>query len=160
VDADDDEPPEPAWLEAKLSAICDQLGLRDAELSVVVTDDHGMAALNEQFTGDRHTTDVLSFDLAEPPPPGGAADEAAAREGATPIEGELYLCLDEARRQAGERGHEVDRELLLYATHGLLHLLGYDDHEPDQHARMHQREDELLTAIGVGAVFADRSPAD
>jgi probable rRNA maturation factor len=69
------------------------------------------------------------------------------------VEGEVYICLDEARRRAEAMEHSVFNELLLYATHGLLHLIGYDDHDAADHRRMHAREDELLTAIGVGAIF-------
>ena len=71
-----------------------------------------------------------------------------------PVEGDVVVCVDEARRQAVNRGHEVRAEVLLYAVHGLLHLLGYDDHEPDSAAAMHDREDTLLAALGVGRVYA------
>jgi probable rRNA maturation factor len=50
------------------------------------------------------------------------------------------------------------RELCLYVTHGLLHLSGYDDHEPRASARMHRREDALLRRFGIGAVYADDAP--
>ena len=63
------------------------------------------------------------------------------------------LCLDEAARRAIEFGHGVERELLLYAVHGVLHCLGHDDHEEEQRARMHREEDRLLAAVGVGAVY-------
>ena len=70
------------------------------------------------------------------------------------LEGDVALCVDEAARRAAERGHPVRDEVLLYAVHGLLHLLGEDDHTPADYARMHAREDALLTAIGVGPRFA------
>ena len=52
------------------------------------------------------------------------------------------------------RSHPVERELLLYIIHGILHCLGEDDHDDDAYARMHAREDDLLEAIGVGRTFA------
>ena len=47
---------------------------------------------------------------------------------------------------------------LVAATLGALHCLGYDDHDPNEFARMHTREDEILGAIGVGAVFGSSDP--
>jgi len=78
------------------------------------------------------------------------------------VEGDLILCLDEARRQAAARNHTVRQEMLLYGVHGLLHLLGEDDLDEASYQKMHKREDEILTALGVGVVFArDRvAPAD
>src|SRR5690606_1916317 len=73
------------------------------------------------------------------------------------LDGEIVLCVDEAVRQARQRRHDARLELLLYAVHGLLHLLGYDDHDPKDAAKMHRREDELLRAAGLGDVY--RRPA-
>jgi probable rRNA maturation factor len=115
---------------------------------VVIIDDATMQRMHEQFSGIAGTTDVLTFDLSETTDPAGKDPKQT-----TDIEGEVYVCLDEARRQAVERIHPIERELLLYAVHGLLHLIGYDDHDPQQHRRMHELEDQLLEAIGVGATF-------
>jgi len=143
VEADADDTPDPLSLRRHLSAAVNELLIDDIELSVIVIDDARMAELHERFAGQPGTTDVLTFDLRDDP--AGPA-----------IDGEVYICLDEARRRAVERGHGVDKELLLYALHGLLHLMGYDDHDPADHARMHAREDQVLEAIGIGTVFADR----
>lgn len=99
-----------------------------------------MAGLHEEFLSIAGPTDVLTFEFEHRPD--GSVDE-----------GEVVICLDEAGRQAGERGHRVEEELLLYALHGLLHLCGYDDREPQAHDAMHAREDELLEAVGVGRRF-------
>ena len=53
----------------------------------------------------------------------------------------------------------MKKEALLYAVHGLLHLCGFDDRTARDFDVMHQREDEILCAIGVGAVFARGSGA-
>ena len=69
------------------------------------------------------------------------------------------ICADEARRQARTRGHGPAEELALYIVHGVLHCTGYDDHEDagDLGAiAMHKREDEILSAIGAGVVYAAR----
>ena len=59
----------------------------------------------------------------------------------------------EALRQAKREGHKPERELLLYALHGLLHLCGYNDKTPREFRRMHRAEDMILTQLGVGPVF-------
>jgi len=129
-----------AWLDMYgQAAIAEAVGGEDGEHSVELTvvDDETMAALHQQHSGIPGTTDVLTFDLRE------------AQAG--PLDVEIVVCLDEARRMAA--GGPVERETLLYLLHGVLHCLGYDDHDPDAFARMHTREDEILGAIGVGAVF-------
>lgn len=137
-----------AWLErlgvlAIGEAVDGAPGPHSVELSIV--DDATMAELHLFHSGVEGTTDVLTFDL---------------REGsAGPLDVEIVVCLDEARRMAGagSGGCAVERELLLYLLHGALHCLGHDDHDPEGFARMHEREDEILRAIGVGAVFDERS---
>ena len=53
---------------------------------------------------------------------------------------------EEAERQAREAGHGTQDELHLLTTHGVLHLLGYDHAEEDEHREMFGLQDELLTA--------------
>jgi len=145
LDADADDPPDTDWLTAHARRLTEALQLQRIDLSVVIIADDVMAELHEQHCGVPGTTDVITFDLADEPP--------GAPEATDAIDGELYVCLDEARRVAKRRGHPVQHELLLYITHGVLHLLGYDDHDPRQYDAMHAREDELLESIGIGPVF-------
>lgn len=144
-----------AWLADQSSAAVARLWGRSAahpktlphegEIRVRMVSDAEMAAAHERYAKARGTTDVLTFDLTE----GGDA-----------VDVDILVCLDEAERQAGERGHEAWRELLLYAVHGMLHCLGHDDHDPAASERMHRLEDEVLTAIGVGPVFGAAEPRD
>lgn len=108
-----------------------------------------MSMLHKSYGRKAGTTDVLTFDLSD-------AQAPSLEPQASVIDGEIYICLDEARRRAGQMGHAPRLELLLYAVHGLLHLLGYDDHDPESYHRMHDKEDELLEAIGVGPVFTGK----
>lgn len=110
------------------------------EVRVRVVGDQEMAAAHERHSGVAGTTDVLTFDLRERP------------DG--PLDVDVMVCADEAERQARARGHAVEREVLLYAVHAVLHCLGEDDRDEASAARMHAREDEVLSAIGVGATFA------
>ena len=69
------------------------------------------------------------------------------------ISGEIVVCVPEARRRARENGIPLEREVLLYALHGMLHLIGYDDRTDAGFAKMHRMEDDILTKLGVGPVF-------
>jgi probable rRNA maturation factor len=127
---------------------------RLAELSIVFLDDAAMSALHRQWHGDPTPTDILTFDLGDGP---SRAPAPAARK--EPICGELAIGVDHAARAAADLGTDLRRELMLYVVHGLLHLCGHDDKSPAAFRRMHRREDELLTAFGVGPVFAPGRPA-
>jgi probable rRNA maturation factor len=132
---------DPDWLREKLVAVCRELRLEHVALNVVIVDDAAITDMHEKFLSVTGTTDVITFDLSDQP------------GDASRVDGEIYICLDEANRRAEQLAHPFAHELLLYAVHGLLHLLGYDDHDPTEHQRMHAKEDELLTKIGVGKVF-------
>ncbi len=136
----DTEPPITGWLEAQLRLAGAAAGI-GGEVSIVVVGDKRMAQLHADYKQVAGTTDCLTFDLRGPHTPKGA------------VEGDLVLCLPVAKRQANKRGHSPREELLLYAIHGLLHLDGEDDLEPVAFEAMHRREDEILQAIGMKALF-------
>lgn len=117
------------------------------EVRIRLVRDAEMARAHETHTGVGGTTDVLTFDLRDPAL---IADDPLS----TPLDTDLLLCVDEAARQAEARGIPILHELLLYTVHGMLHCLGYDDHDEADAGAMHAREDEILTAIGLGVVFA------
>jgi len=120
------------------------------DLSIALVADVQMSQLHESYLGVTGPTDVLTFELDED-------DEGHITSG------EVVICIDEARRQALQRGSTPAEELLLYALHGMLHLSGFDDRTPVGYRRMHRKEDEILTQLGIGPVFAGkprrRSPA-
>jgi probable rRNA maturation factor len=111
------------------------------EMSVALVGDARMGELHERFMGIAEPTDVLTFPL-----------ETDARGRVT--EGDVVICVTEARRRAGEHRVRLEHELLLYALHGLLHLSGYDDRTQRAYDKMHRTEDAILQKLGIGAVFA------
>ena len=115
-----------------------------AELSVALVGDRTMSDLHQRFMNVRGPTDVLTFPLDT---------DAHGRV----VAGEVVVCVPEARRRAKERKLPLERELLLYALHGLLHLCGYDDRTVRSFRAMHRAEDEILTRLGVGPVFAPKA---
>lgn len=85
-------------------------------------DDNEMVGMHERFRGQARTTDVLSF----PDELGAAAGAGPLRDAGPVYWGDVIVCTDQARRQAGELRHPYMYELLVLALHGVLHLLGHD----------------------------------
>jgi probable rRNA maturation factor len=131
-----------------------------AELSVVLVDTATMADLHQRWLGEPGPTDVLSFPMDElrPPPPGSERADRADEPGAAPwLLGDVVLCPEVATEQARVARHPVEDELELLCTHGILHLLGYDHADPDEHATMFGLQDRLLAAWRAGYT-ASRDP--
>lgn len=112
-----------------------------------------MTRLNETFLRHKGSTDVITFDYAEKAgqasrmsrsgaTPGRAKDRRDARP--TLLHGEIFICLDEAVRQARRFHTSWQRELVRYVVHGVLHLLGYDDRNRRARRRMKAAEDALV----------------
>jgi rRNA maturation RNase YbeY len=132
-----------AWLTSRLDAGLQHIsrftGRTVSRLAVRIVADPEMIELHRRHSGQDQTTDVLTFVLSE------------TESG--PIEADIAINADEAARQSAQRGHSIERELLLYAIHGALHGAGFDDHDQAGYRSMHQTEDRILQAIGVGPTF-------
>ncbi len=109
-----------------------------AELCIKAVDEATIAELNQQWMEKDGPTDVLAFPMDELRP-GLVNDEP--EEG---ILGDLVLCPEVARRQGETAGHGTVAELELLTVHGILHLLGYDHAEPEEHREMFGLQDRLL----------------
>ncbi|MEV6149669.1 rRNA maturation RNase YbeY [Nonomuraea sp. NPDC052129] len=114
-----------------------------AELSIVVIDERTMAELHEKWMGEPGPTDVLAFPMDELRPGGGARGDADTAADPALL-GDVVLCPPVAARQAEEAGHSAQEELELLCTHGILHLLGYDHAEPEEHKEMFGLQARLL----------------
>jgi len=119
-----------------------------AELSVLLIDEAAMADLHQRWMGEAGPTDVLSFPMDEiwPPPPGGSQADHGDGDAAPGLLGDVVLCPQVAIEQARKAEHSVQDELDLLCTHGILHLLGYDHADPEEHATMFSLQDRLLAA--------------
>ena len=98
-----------------------------AEVSVVLTDDAGIAPVNRNFLDHARATDVITFTLA--PMPGGGAGAC----------GEIHLNVQRALAEGARRGSAAD-ELALYLAHGCDHLSGANDRTLREQRRMRRRE--------------------
>jgi probable rRNA maturation factor len=96
------------------------LGLPQAELSILLTGDAEIRALNRAYRGKDESTDVLAFAMRE-------GDVGAPREGPQmEILGDVVVSVPTAKRQARKARRTVQAELMTLLGHGLLHLLGFD----------------------------------
>ena len=108
---------------------------KDAELNVVFIDNKTIKQINNTFLRHNYATDVLSFSYDEP-------------SFKNNVKGEIIVSVEMAGKLSRRYGYEVEGEIVLYLVHGLLHLLGYDDKRKKDAKKMHQREGELLSALG------------
>jgi probable rRNA maturation factor len=121
-----------------------------SELSLAIVPGRQMAVLHKKFLHRTGATDVLTFELDR--------DRRGRVVGA-----EIVICSSIAKKRrvnaAAKRSGKsaLGHELLLYAIHGLLHLSGFDDRTETGFAAMHAKEDEILTRLGIGPVFAPRT---
>jgi probable rRNA maturation factor len=106
------------------------------ELSVAVVTDPAIREINARFLGHDWETDVIAFPLGEE-------------------EGEVVVSADRALAESAARGVEPMAELLLYVIHGILHLMGHDDHEAEDARRMHELSLRLLQGIGYRNTIPD-----
>ena len=120
------------------------------EVDVLFTDDTGIREINGETRQMDVPTDVLSFPLLALSPgekPG--KEEMDLDSGLVPL-GDMVISLERARAQGEEYGHGIRRELGYLAVHSVLHLLGYDHtDEGEEKAKMRQREETILTALGL-----------
>ena len=109
----------------------------DSEFSISIVGEDEMSSLHMQWMDEPGATDVLSFPMDEMKP-----NSAATGPG---LLGDVVLCPDFAQAQAKVAGHSLQEELELLTVHGVLHLLGFDHREADEHKVMFSKQDELLS---------------
>lgn len=138
-----------AWLAALAAELPERLAAPSYCLGLSLVGDAEIADLNGSWRQQAQPTDVLAF---------AAQDEGAAglpplpplpaqlNDGdGEPLElGDIVISLETAARQAGDHGHSLERELLFLASHGLLHLLGWDHPDEASLAAMLARQEQLL----------------
>ena len=103
-------------------------GIDEATVGVVLVDDARIHAMNKEFLQHDYPTDIITFSLED--------------DG---IDGEMYISIDTARRQAAEYDVSLTNELMRLAAHGTLHLAGYDDASTEERAQMSALEDKYMT---------------
>ena len=114
--------------------------LENAIFNIIFVDKEEIHKLNKEYRNVDRPTDVISFALE---------DEEDNYESEFRVLGDIYICTDVAYDQAKEYGHSRLREICFLATHGLLHLLGYDHMEEDEEKIMFDKQKELLDSYDI-----------
>ena len=127
-----------------------ELGV-SGELSMVLVDAERMADLHVQWMDLEGPTDVMSFPMDELDLRQARRSGVSLRSSDEDVLGDIVLCPTVAEKQAADAGHSTADELALLTTHGVLHLLGYDHEEPDEHAEMFALQAELLASWKAGS---------
>ena len=116
------------------------------EVSITLTDNEKIHALNKQYREVDKPTDVLSFPLVDFEGEGG---EPALDEPMVSL-GDIVISLEKAAEQAEEYGHGFDREVAFLCVHSMLHLLGYDHERGDEEdADMRNRQRAIMEMLGL-----------
>jgi probable rRNA maturation factor len=128
----------PGILERAAKAALLQQSAPDVDLTLVLTGDSQIQALDRDFLDKDVPTDVLSFPASETDP------ETGRR-----YLGDIIISVQRAEAQSITAGHSLEAELSLLVVHGILHLLGHDHAEPEEKTRMWEAQSETLTRLGI-----------
>ena len=99
------------------------------DISIIFCSDNYILDVNIRYLHHDYFTDVITFDYCE----------------GERLSGDLFISIDSVRENAIEFGTEFDEELHRVIVHGLLHLIGYDDHTPEDQNVMRAKEDYYLS---------------
>ena len=114
--------------------ILDDFGFDQSEISIALVDDPTIRDLNKQYLNHDYETDVISFVL---------------EESDTALTGQLLVSTDTAEKMGQQIGVPMQHELLLYVIHGMLHLVGFDDTDPESAEKMRAAEADYLGRFGI-----------
>jgi len=123
---------------------------RPVEISVTLTGDEQVRALNSEWRGKDKPTNVLSFPMAD--------EMDFARQtvaGPELLLGDIILAHGVCETEAAEKGVSVEQHATHLLVHGTLHLLGYDHHEDAQAADMEAREVRALARLGIANPYEE-----
>jgi probable rRNA maturation factor len=118
---------------------------RPVEISVTLTGDEEVRALNAKWRGKDKPTNVLSFPMAD------ERDLTRANLAASELLlGDIVLARGVCEAEAADKGVSVEDHAVHLLVHGTLHLLGYDHHDDSDAVDMEAREVRALERIGIG----------
>ena len=113
-----------AWIKQIISLY----GKKCGDISYIFTDDESVLKVNRQFLNHDTYTDIITFDYVQ--------DDV--------ISGDIYISAQRVKENAKEFNVTFDNELHRVIIHGVLHLLGFKDHSPEEDKQMRQKENEAL----------------
>ena len=113
------------------------MGCHDKELSILLTDDNGIAQLNERYLGRKGPTNVLAFPMSN----GAEPDYSAS------MLGDVVVSVNTASRESIELGESLEYAVERLLIHGILHLLGYDHTKSEEEAVQMEKEEKRLMKL-------------
>ncbi len=102
---------------------------RIGDISIIFCSDNYILDINRRYLGHDYFTDIITFDYCE-------GDR---------LSGDLFISVDSVRENSVEYGTEFKDELNRVIVHGILHLIGYDDHTEEDVKVMRSKEDYYLS---------------
>lgn len=116
--------------------IVKKLTIEQAVFNIILVDEEEIYTLNKNYRGIEKKTDVITFALE---------DNKVFKNPEIRVLGDIYLCIPVAYEQATIYGHSPIREICFLATHGILHLLGYDHINEEDEKVMFTLQEKLLS---------------
>lgn len=102
---------------------------RIGDVSIIFCSDSYILDINMKYLQHDYFTDIITFDYCE----------------GEKLSGDLFISIDSVRENALQYGTEFDEELNRVMVHGILHLIGYDDHTKDNQKIMREKENYYLS---------------
>lgn len=112
-------------------------GKKVKDLNIILCDDEYLLAINKEYLNHDYYTDIITFPIIE--------------DG--DICGDLYISYDRVVDNAKSFKTSINKELYRIIIHGVLHLIGYDDHTKEERAFMSKKEDEYLNRLELITAF-------
>lgn len=127
-------------LENYVKKLTEELKIEKAIFNIILVDEDEIHKLNKDYRGVDRKTDVITFALE---------DSKTFKNPEIRVLGDIYLCVSVAYEQAENYGHSRIREICFLATHGILHLLGYDHMTEEEEKVMFSLQEELLSKYEI-----------
>lgn len=127
-------------LEEYVKYVTKKLDIESAIFNIIMVDEKEIQELNKMYRGIDKKTDVITFALE---------DGDDFRNPELRVLGDIYISIPVAYEQAEIYGHSRIREICFLATHGILHLLGYDHMDEIEEKEMFSLQEELLSSYEI-----------
>lgn len=114
-----------------LKAVAEAEGKKVGDISIIFCSDNYLLDVNIKYLNHKYYTDIITFDYCE----------------GNILSGDLFISVDSVRENAAEYGSTFDEELNRVIVHGVLHLMGYDDHKDEDITQMRAKENACLQLL-------------